>query len=113
MADTDFDYGGEVAETVSKVKNPEVGDRNARLYGLIRLGTFCETFHNGGKTEVKAAAPEAIAIFHLLGRMTRWMTATQCSLTRHSLSRKVLSLSCTRPSSLLWVVCPSTKALVL
>ncbi|CAM0029900.1 hypothetical protein VPHD530_0033 [Vibrio phage D530] len=63
-----FDYGGEVAEVVSGFKNPTVAAgkdvRNARLYGLLRLGTFQETF----KGEVKAAAPQALAIFHLLGK---------------------------------------------
>ncbi|QZI86120.1 hypothetical protein PODOV006v2_p0026 [Vibrio phage 15E36.1] len=59
-----FDYGGEVAETVSKFKAATVGTRNARLHGLLRLGTFQETF----KGEVKAAAPQAIAIFLLRGK---------------------------------------------
>lgn len=63
-----FDYGGEVAEVVSNYKNPNVGSRNARLFGLVRLGTYHETFNNGGKVEVKGAAPQAIAIFHLLGK---------------------------------------------
>lgn len=64
MSDIGFDYGGEVAETVSKFKAATVGVRNARLYGLLRLGTFQETF----KGELKAAAPQAVAIFHLLGK---------------------------------------------
>ncbi len=59
-----FDYGGEVAETVSKFKAATVGTRNARLHGLLRLGTFQETF----KGEVKAAAPQGIAIFLLRGK---------------------------------------------
>lgn len=63
MSDT-FDYGGEVAETAGGFKNPAVGTRNARLYGLIRVGTFRETY---GK-ELKAPAPQGIAIFHLLGK---------------------------------------------
>lgn len=63
MSATDFDYGGEVAEVVSKYKNPEEGEREARLFGLIRLGTFQETF----KGQKKPAAPQAVAIFHLLG----------------------------------------------
>lgn len=63
MSATDFDYGGEVAEVVSKFKNPEEGEREARLYGLIRLGTFQEEF----KGQKKPAAPQAVAIFHLLG----------------------------------------------
>ncbi|AHN84687.1 hypothetical protein PV_036 (endogenous virus) [Gutovirus Vc1] len=59
-----FDYGGEVAEVVSKFKAATVGSRNARLFGLLRLGTFQETF----KGELKQAAPQAVAIFHLLGK---------------------------------------------
>lgn len=59
-----FDYGGEVAETVSKFKAATVGTRNARLHGLLRLGTFQETF----KGEVKAAAPQGITIFLLRGK---------------------------------------------
>lgn len=59
-----FDYGGSVAEAVSKFKQATVGTRNARLYGLVRLGTFAETF----KGQVKAPAPQAVAIFHLLGK---------------------------------------------
>lgn len=59
-----FDYGGEVAETVSKFKAATVGTRNARLHGLLRLGTFQETF----KGEVKPAAPQGIAIFLLRGK---------------------------------------------
>lgn len=68
MSDMGFDYGGEVAETTGGFKQPDVGTRNARLYGLLRLGTFKESFTKGGKTTVKAAAPEAIAIFHMLGK---------------------------------------------
>lgn len=64
MSDIGFDYGGEVAETVSKFKAATVGTRNARLHGLLRLGTFQETF----KGEVKPAAPQAIAIFLLRGK---------------------------------------------
>lgn len=64
MSATDFDFGGEVAETSGGFKNPDVGSRQARLYGLLRLGTFRETF---GK-ELKAPAPQAVAIFHLLGK---------------------------------------------
>lgn len=60
----DFDYGGEVAEVTSKFKQAKVGVRNARLFGLLRLGTFQEEF----KGEKKAPAPQAIAIFHLLGK---------------------------------------------
>ena len=64
-----FDYGGEVAETVSKFKNATVGSRNARLYGLLRLGTFQETYTpKGGAPEVKSPAPQGVAIFHLLGK---------------------------------------------
>lgn len=63
MSDTDFDYGGEVAVTVSKFKQPEVGARNARLYGLLRVGTFQEEFDG----KLKDPAPQGIAIFHLLG----------------------------------------------
>lgn len=59
-----FDYGGAVAETVSNFKNPKVGTRNARLWALIRVGTFSENF----KGEAKAPAPYAFAIFHLLGK---------------------------------------------
>lgn len=59
-----FDYGGEVAETSGGYKNPDVGSRNARLYGLLRLGTFREKF----KKTIKDPAPEAVAIFHLLGK---------------------------------------------
>lgn len=59
-----FDYGGEVAETVSKFKNATVGSRNARLFGLLRLGTYQEEF----KGELKPAAPQAVAILHLLGK---------------------------------------------
>ena len=60
---SDFDYGGEVAVSVSKFKNPIIGVRNARLYGLLRVGTFQES-HNG---TLKDPAPQGIAIFHLLG----------------------------------------------
>lgn len=59
----EFDYGGEVAEIVSNYKNPEEGEREARLFGLLRVGTFSEEF----KGTKKAPAPQAIAIFHLLG----------------------------------------------
>lgn len=59
-----FDYGGSIAETVSNFKNPSVGSRNARLFGLLRLGTYQESF----KGELKDAAPQAVAIFHLLGK---------------------------------------------
>lgn len=59
-----FDYGGAVAETVSQFKQPKVGTRNARLWALIRVGSFSEVF----KGEVKAPAPYAFAIFHLLGK---------------------------------------------
>lgn len=65
---SEFDYGGAVAETVSLFKNPNVGTRNARLWGLIRLGTFAETYRNGKTEELKAPAPFAAAIFHLLGK---------------------------------------------
>lgn len=65
---SDFDYGGAVAETVSLFKNPTVGARNARLWGLIRVGTFAETYRNKGVEEIKAPAPYAFAIFHLLGK---------------------------------------------
>lgn len=68
MSQDGFDYGGEVAETVSKFKQPKVGVRNARLYGLLRLGTFSESFNNNGKVEIKAPAPQGIAIFHMLGK---------------------------------------------
>lgn len=64
MSETDFDYGGEVAVTVSKFKQPEEGSRNARLYGLLRVGTFQES-HDG---KLKDPAPQGIAIFHLLGK---------------------------------------------
>lgn len=64
MSDIGFDYGGEVAETVSKFKQATVGVRNARLYGLLRLGNFQEDFQG----ELKGVAPQAIAIFHLLGK---------------------------------------------
>lgn len=60
----DFDYGGEVAETVSKFKQAGEGTRNARLDGLLRVGTYREEF----KGELKDPAPQAIAIFHLLGK---------------------------------------------
>lgn len=60
----DFDYGGEVASTASKFKQPSVGVRNARLFGLLRVGTFQES-HEG---KFKDAAPQGIAIFHLLGK---------------------------------------------
>ncbi len=63
-----FDYGGEVAETVSKFKNASVGSRNARLYGLLRLGTYQEVYRNGKSETLKDPAPEAVAIFHLLGK---------------------------------------------
>lgn len=65
---SEFDYGGAVAETVSLFKNPTVGTRNARLWGLARIGTFAETYRNGKVAEVKAPAPFAAAIFHLLGK---------------------------------------------
>lgn len=65
---SEFDYGGAVAETVSNFKNPKVGARNARLWGLIRVGTFAETYRNKGVAEIKAPAPYAFAIFHLLGK---------------------------------------------
>lgn len=64
MSAEGFDYGGEVADTAGGFKNPTVGTRNARLYGLLRVGTFRETY---GK-ELKAPAPQGIAIFHLLGK---------------------------------------------
>lgn len=64
---SDFDYGGEVASNTG-FKQPPVGLRKARLCGLLRLGTFCETYRKGNVVEVKAPAPEAIAIFHLLGK---------------------------------------------
>lgn len=67
MSDTDFDYGGEVATTASKFKQPEVGVRNARLYALLRVGTFQES-HDG---KLKDAAPQAIAIFHMLGKQDK------------------------------------------
>ena len=63
----EFDYGGDVASN-GGFKQPPVGARKARLYGLLRLGTFSETFHNGKVAEVKAPAPQAIAIFHLMGK---------------------------------------------
>lgn len=63
MSDTDFDYGGEVAVTVSKFKQPDEGTRNARLYGVLRVGTFQETFDG----KLKDPAPQGIAIFYLLG----------------------------------------------
>lgn len=66
-----FDYGGSIAETVSNFKNPTVGSRSARLYGLLRVGTFRETFRQGGKSEIKEPAPQAIAIFHLLGKQDK------------------------------------------
>lgn len=59
-----FDYGGSIAETVSNFKNPTVGSRNARLFGLLRLGTFQETYNK----ELKDPAPQAVAVFHLLGK---------------------------------------------
>lgn len=59
-----FDYGGAVAETVSNFKNPKVGTRNARLWALIRVGSFAETYNK----ELKASTPYAFAIFHLLGK---------------------------------------------
>lgn len=66
---SDFDYGGEVATPVSKFKKASVGTRNARLFGLLRLGTFREEFHQKGKpATVKDPAPQALAIFHLLGK---------------------------------------------
>lgn len=64
MSDIGFDYGGEVAETVSNFKNATVGSRNARLFALLRLGTYQETFNK----ELKPAAPQAVAIFHLMGK---------------------------------------------
>jgi len=64
MSDTDFDYGGEVAVTVSKFKQPTVGVRNARLYGLLRVGTVQEEYQG----KLKDPAPQGIAIFHLLGK---------------------------------------------
>ncbi|AWD90602.1 hypothetical protein [Pseudomonas phage Njord] len=67
MSDS-FDYGGAVAETVSLFKNPKVGTRNARLWALVRVGAFAETYTNGKVKELKAAAPFAFAIFHLLGK---------------------------------------------
>lgn len=63
-----FDYGGEVAETASNFKNPTVGSRSARLFALLRVGTFCETYRSNGKVEVKPPAPQAIAVFQLLGK---------------------------------------------
>lgn len=68
MSDMGFDYGGELAETTGGFKQATVGVRNARLYGLLRLGTYREVFRQGGKEEVKAPAPQAIAIFHMLGK---------------------------------------------
>lgn len=65
---SDFDYGGEVADVQSKFKNPTVGSRQARLFALLRLGTFSETFTKGKSVTVKDPAPQAIAIFHLLGK---------------------------------------------
>ena len=65
---SDFDYGGEVATPVSKFKKASVGTRNARLFGLLRLGTFREEFRQGGKVTIKDPAPQALAIFHLLGK---------------------------------------------
>lgn len=63
----DFDYGGEVASN-GGFKQPPVGTRKARLAGLLRLGTFRETFMNGKVAEIKDPAPQAVAIFHLMGK---------------------------------------------
>lgn len=60
----EFDYGGEVAESTGKFKKATVGTRNARLYGLMRLGTYCEV-HEGVEKE---PAPQVVSIFHLLGK---------------------------------------------
>lgn len=66
---SDFDYGGEVAENKSGFKQANVGTRNARLYSLLRIGSYREIFRQKGKAEeVKAPAPYAFAIFHLLGK---------------------------------------------
>jgi len=60
---SDFDYGGEIAKA-SGFENPKEGPRNARLFGLLRIGTFAGEYQ--GKP--KPPAPHAIAIFHLLGK---------------------------------------------
>lgn len=61
-----FDYGvdeNEIASGGGNFKNPEVGDHNAVLRSIIHCGKFREEF----KGELKAEAPQVVAVFELKG----------------------------------------------
>lgn len=66
MSETDFDYGTDEEVTGGSINfvNPEVGQHPAILRSLIHVGQFRENFNN----DLKAPAPQVVAIFELKGR---------------------------------------------
>lgn len=78
-----FDFGAEVAQATGGVfKNPEVGDHEAVISGIIHVGSFQDIFKKGNTTEVKKPANFVLVKVVLMGdddnnddgsRMEQWM----------------------------------------
>lgn len=83
MARGDFDFGAQVTKAEGKVfKNPEVGDHEAVISGIIHVGSFQDIFKKGNTTEVKKPANFVLVKIVLMGdddkneddsRMEQWM----------------------------------------
>lgn len=79
-----FDFGAEVAKSEGKVfKNPEVGDHEAVIAGIIHVGSFQDIFKQGGKVDIKKPANYVLVKVILMGdedknddgsRMEQWMS---------------------------------------
>ncbi|QYC97009.1 hypothetical protein [Klebsiella phage IME184] len=77
-----FDFGAEITQSTGGVfKNPEVGDHEAVISGIIHVGSFQDIFKKGNTTEVKKPANFVLVKVILMGdddknddsRMEQWM----------------------------------------
>lgn len=91
-----FDFGAEITQATGGVfKNPEVGEHEAVISGIIHVGSFQDIFKKGNTTEVKKPANFVLVKVVLMGdndkndgsRMEQWMAVPLKSGDRATLTK--------------------------